>query len=176
MAKATGKTVIGYIGDSTFFHSGVTGLINAVHNNHNLLVIILDNQTTAMTGHQPHPGVLKTPLGENKHRVDIEAIVRGCGVTNVEKVNPLNLKKTLSVLNKFKDITGVRVIIAEQPCTLFAARVLKKRPLTYAYVESQHEEVEKCLKELACPAFYKKKMGRSLLMNICVLVVCSVYK
>ncbi len=63
MAKATGKTVIGYIGDSTFFHSGVTGLINAVHNNHNLLVIILDNQTTAMTGHQPHPGVLKTPLG-----------------------------------------------------------------------------------------------------------------
>ncbi len=83
--------------------------------------------------------------------------MRGCGVTNVEKVNPLNLKKTLSVLNKFKDITGVRVIIAEQPCTLFAARVLKKRPLTYAYVESQHEEVEKCLKELACPAFYKKR-------------------
>lgn len=156
MARATGKTVIGYIGDSTFFHSGLTGLVNAVYNNHNLLVIILDNQTTAMTGHQPHPGVVKTLMGDNKSRVDIETIVKGCGVTHVKKVNPLNLKKTLSVLQKFKELSGVRVIIAEQPCTLFATKVLKKKSLTYAYVEKQHEEVEKCLKELACPAFYKK--------------------
>ena len=109
-----------------------------------------------MTGHQPHPGVVKTPMGDNKGRVDIETIVKGCGVTHVKKVNPLNLKKTLSVLQKFKELSGVRVIIAEQPCTLFATKVLKKKSLTYAYVEKQHEEVEKCLKELACPAFYKK--------------------
>ncbi len=156
MAKATGKTVIGYIGDSTFFHSGITGLINAVHNNHDILVIILDNQTTAMTGHQPHPGVKETYFGPNPRRIDIEAIVRGCGVEHVEKTRPLNLKNTLALLKKFKAIRGVRVIIAEEPCTLFASRVLKKKRNTVAYVAKQGPEVEACLKELACPAFYRK--------------------
>ena len=167
MARATGKTVIGYIGDSTFFHSGITGLINAVHNNHNILVIILDNQTTAMTGHQPHPGVEYTKFGHNEHKVDIEAIVRGCGVEHVKKVRPLNLKKTLEVLEGFKELKGVRVIIAQDPCTLFASRVLKKKQPTVAYVEKQHKEVETCLKELACPAFYKQD-GKVLIdENLC---------
>ncbi len=167
MAKATGKTVIGYIGDSTFFHSGITGLINAVHNNHNILVIILDNQTTAMTGHQPHPGVKETYFGPNPRRIDIEAIVRGCGVEHVEKIKPLNLKNTLEVLKKFKEIKGVRVIIAEEPCTLFASRVLKKKKPTVAYVVKQDKEVEACLKELACPAFYRKGSEIFIDENLC---------
>ena len=130
-------------------------------------MIILDNQTTAMTGHQPHPGVDYTPFGPNEHRVDIEAIVKACGVKYVKKVKPLNLKKTLEVLREFKELKGVRVIIAEDPCTLFASRVLKKKQHTVAYVEKQHEEVEKCLKELACPAFYKKD-GKILIdENLC---------
>ncbi len=156
MAKASGKTVIGYIGDSTFFHSGITGLINAVHNNHDLIVIILNNETTAMTGHQPHPGVESTIFGSNNKRVDIEAIVKACGVEYVKTINPLNLNKTLEVLKEVKDLSGVRVIIAKQPCTLLAQRVLKKKQRTVAYVAEQSEEVERCLSELACPAFYRK--------------------
>ncbi len=167
MAKATGKTVVGFIGDSTFFHSGITGIINAVHNNHDILIVILDNQTTAMTGHQPHPGVKETPFGPNEKRVDIEAIVRGCGVENVKKIRPLNLKKTIEALEKFKDLKGVRVLIAEEPCTLFASSILKKKKMTYAYVEKQHPEVEKCLKELACPAFYKKENKILIDENLC---------
>lgn len=170
MARATGKTVIGYIGDSTFFHSGITGLINAVHNNHDLIVVILDNETTAMTGHQPHPGVETTILGPNKRRVDIEAIVKACGVEHVKTVNPLNLKRTLDILNEFKELNGVRVIIAKQPCTLFAQRVLKKKQLTVAYVAEQNNEVEKCLKELACPAFYRK--GNEILIDESLCAGC----
>ncbi len=153
MSRATGQPVIAYIGDSTFFHSGVTGLINAVHNEHNILVIILDNQTTAMTGHQPHPGVEQTTQGPNPVRVDIEKVVQGCGVTNVRTVKALNHKAMLETLQEFKEIQGVRVIIAREPCVLFARRTLqKKRPQT-AFVTQTTPEVRQILKELACPAF-----------------------
>ena len=154
MAQATGQPVVAYIGDSTFFHSGITGLINAVNNGHNLLLVILDNQTTAMTGHQPHPGVPQTRFGPNPCLVDIEQVVRGCGVQEVSTLRPYNLKKTLETLQAYKEMDGVRVIIAKEPCVLFARRTLgTKRPQT-AYVAEQTEEVRRCLKELACPAFY----------------------
>ncbi len=61
ISRATGQKVIAFIGDSTFFHSGIAGLINAVHNRHDFLLVVLDNGTTAMTGHQPHPGVKPAP-------------------------------------------------------------------------------------------------------------------
>jgi indolepyruvate ferredoxin oxidoreductase alpha subunit len=153
MSRATGKPVVAYIGDSTFFHSGVTGLINAVHNEHDLLVVILDNQTTAMTGHQPHPGVEQTTRGPNPVQVSIEQVVQGCGVSNVRTVKALNHKAVMETLREFKELSGVRVIIAREPCVLFARRTLqKKRPQT-AYVTKTTPEVWRVLEELACPAF-----------------------
>ena len=153
MSRATGRTVVGYIGDSTFFHSGVPGLINAVHNRHDLLLVILDNETTAMTGHQPHPGVETTPQGENASRVDIESVVRGCGVDQVTTVKALNLKQVFAALREFKETSGVRVLIARDPCTLYARRTLGQVPKTAAYVAEQDEAARACLEELACPAF-----------------------
>ncbi len=153
MSRATGRTVVAYIGDSTFFHSGVTGLINAVHNRHDLLLVILDNETTAMTGHQPHPGVETTPQGENPAKVDIETVVRGCGVDQVATVKALNLKQTFAALRDFKEKNGVRVLIARDPCTLFARRTLGKAPKTAAYVAEQDQAARECLEQLACPAF-----------------------
>ncbi|MFW6315147.1 MAG: indolepyruvate ferredoxin oxidoreductase subunit alpha [Desulfohalobiaceae bacterium] len=154
MSKCTDQPLISYIGDSTFFHSGITGLVNAVYNQHNLLLIILDNKTTAMTGHQPHPGVEESLQGPNASRVDIEQVVRGCGVEQVKKVKPLNHKATVQALQDFKAASGVRVLIAEEPCVLFARRVLGRKRPKAAYVQSQHPEVTACLQELACPAFY----------------------
>ncbi len=154
MARASGREVISYIGDSTFFHSGVTGLINAVHNRHNQIVIILDNKTTAMTGHQPHPGVDHTVRGSNESKVDIEKLVRGCGVETVRKIKPFQHQSTLQVLQEVKELSGVRVIIAEEPCVLFARRTLGKKQNTVAYVSEDHPSVRECLEELACPAFY----------------------
>jgi indolepyruvate ferredoxin oxidoreductase alpha subunit len=154
MSRATQKTVVAYIGDSTFFHSGLTGLINAVHNQHDLCIIVLDNKTTAMTGHQPHPGVDTTPFGPNQAKVDIEQVVRGCGVEQIKKIRPLNHTKTLQALEEFKNLSGVRVIIAEEPCVLFAKRTLGQKRSQVASVTEDTPEVRACLEELACPAFY----------------------
>ncbi|MCF8038319.1 MAG: indolepyruvate ferredoxin oxidoreductase subunit alpha [Desulfohalobiaceae bacterium] len=153
VSRVQDQPVIAYIGDSTFFHSGITGLINALHNGHDILVVILDNKTTAMTGHQPHPGVEQSRHGPNPRRVDIEQVVRGCGVEQIRKIKPLNLKKSLEAFEEFKNMSGVRVIIAEEPCVLFARRTLKSEKSMCAYVSEQTPEVQTCLEELACPAF-----------------------
>ncbi|WP_461209121.1 indolepyruvate ferredoxin oxidoreductase subunit alpha [Desulfocurvus sp. DL9XJH121] len=153
-AKASGRPVVAFIGDSTFFHSGMTGLVNAVFNNHDVLIVILDNRTTAMTGHQPNPGVSQTIHGANPCQVDIETIVRGCGVCNVAKVSPYNYKATSEAIKELKAQPGVKVLIAEEPCVLFARRTLKQAKPMAAYVAKQGDEVKRCLATLACPAFY----------------------
>jgi indolepyruvate ferredoxin oxidoreductase alpha subunit len=152
-ARAGKRPVVAFIGDSTFFHSGITGLINAVFNGHDLVLVILDNGTTAMTGHQPHPGVCQSACGLNPNRVDIESIVRGCGVTQVAKVAPLNLKETSKALADMKKGCGVRVVIAEEPCVLFAKKTLKTSKPMAAYVARQSDSVRRCVETLGCPAF-----------------------
>lgn len=161
------QPLIAFIGDSTFFHSGITGLANAVFNKHNLLLVILDNGTTAMTGHQPNPGVVPEVLGEGCQHLDIEKVVRGVGVTNVVKVKSYNTKATVKALEEMKALSGVRVIIAEEPCVLFSRRTLKKAHPQYAYVEKQGEDVQKCLSELACPAFRREKGEISVDPSLC---------
>jgi indolepyruvate ferredoxin oxidoreductase alpha subunit len=154
-AAASGKPVVAFIGDSTFFHSGLTGLVNAVFNQHNLLLVILDNGTTAMTGHQPHPGAHAAILGESNTHLDIESVVRGCGVREVAKVKPYNLKSVTDALEKMKNKTGIRVIISEEPCILFAQRTLKQPRKGSANVVAQNDSTLECVEQLACPAFMR---------------------
>jgi len=161
VSKAAGQPVVGFIGDSTFFHSGITGLVNAVFNRHDILLVILDNRTTAMTGHQPNPGVDKTTIGDNPVRVEIEPLVTGLvGAQNVRKVNPLNQKATLKAIEELKAMSGVRVLIAEEPCPLFARRAYGQKRTQVAYVAADCAQAAKdgscgdCLNTLACPAFY----------------------
>ena len=157
-AKAAGQDVVAFLGDSTFFHSGITGLVNALFNRHNLLVCILDNRTTAMTGHQPNPGVDKTVIGDNLVRVDIEKLLAGLGIEHFRKVNPLNHKATLKAIEELKGLSGVRVLLAEEPCPLFARRAYGKKQTQVAYVAEtcgEKGECGDCLDILACPAFYK---------------------
>ncbi|MBQ3058726.1 MAG: indolepyruvate ferredoxin oxidoreductase subunit alpha [Desulfovibrio sp.] len=155
-ARASGKPVVGFIGDSTFFHSGMTGLANALFNKHDLLLVILDNDTTAMTGHQPNPGMVQEALGESGNHLDIESAVRGLGVTQCVKVKAYNLKAVTRALEEMKSKSGVRVIIAEEPCVLYARRRLKKAQAQVATVVQQGAEAQRCLEELACPAFCRK--------------------
>lgn len=171
-AVAQDKPVVAFIGDSTFFHSGLTGLASAVFNNHDVLLVILDNHTTAMTGHQPHPGVEKTILGDNEHRLDCAKACEGLGVTQIRQVNPLNQKKTLAALKELKEMSGVRVLIAREPCPLHARRVYKKVPPMVAYVADSCTGRAECLDKLACPAFYKdgdKAAVNPILCNGCML-------
>ncbi|MFA7165972.1 MAG: thiamine pyrophosphate-dependent enzyme, partial [Desulfoplanes sp.] len=155
-AKVSGQPVVAFIGDSTFFHSGITGLINAVYNGHDILVVIMDNRTTAMTGHQPNPGVDQTKIGKNAHKIDIEAIVRGCGVDHVTTIRAFNQKALVQTLEEYKALQGVRVIISRAPCVIFKRKVLREPDSQIAYVEEGFEASESvltCLNELGCPAF-----------------------
>ncbi len=109
--KATGQKLITIIGDSTFFHAGIPALINTVFNKSNPLIIILNNETTAMTGHQPHPAAPVTPNG-----IKIEAVIRGCGVKNVKTIDPVNQKEFIQTIKEFLGKPEVSVIIAKRPC------------------------------------------------------------
>jgi len=153
-SKATGKKVISYIGDSTFFHSGIPGLINAVFNNHDMTLVILDNRTTAMTGHQPHPGVdMKAMNYEGFNQVSIEAVVRGIGVPHVSVIRPYNVKKSIEALKEAIAFKGVSVVIAQQDCVLLAKtrKTAKGRPFMVSDRCANHRA---CINELGCPAFY----------------------
>ena len=171
-ARASEKPVIAFIGDSTFFHSGMTGLANAVFNQHDVLMVILDNGTTAMTGHQPNPGMQQDVLGGMSSHMDIETIVRGMGVTEVAKVRAFNIKALTAALTNMKDKPGVRVLITEEPCVLYARRQLKKVAPQVAEVAQQGPEAMRCLEELACPAFYRQ--GDNLEVDATLCTGCMV--
>jgi indolepyruvate ferredoxin oxidoreductase alpha subunit len=104
------------IGDSTFFHAGIPPLLDIVHNGGKSTVVILDNQTTAMTGHQDHPGVGFKLGGDPAPKVEIEAVVRACGVTDVHKVDAFDVKAVEQTFKAALDFDGPSVVIVEGPC------------------------------------------------------------
>lgn len=116
IVKAGNQKLIALVGDSSFFHAGITALINAVHNKSNLLVIIMDNQTTAMTGFQPHPGINRTAMGEPAPAIKIEELVMACGVKNLKVIDSLNQTEFKKAIKEFLQSQEVSVIIARRPC------------------------------------------------------------
>jgi len=166
-AKASGRPTVAFIGDSTFFHSGITGLINAVHNNHELLVVILDNRTTAMTGHQPHPGADQGPLGAGKRMIEIEPLVRAAGVEHVQTISPFNHKGAKELLEEMKDLPGTRVIIFRAPCVIHERRMSGKTKPMVAQVENTQDGSLTVLSSLACPAFFKENKTMSVDRDMC---------
>jgi indolepyruvate ferredoxin oxidoreductase alpha subunit len=110
------------LGDSTFLHGGMTGLLNAAYNKARITVTILDNSTTAMTGHQPHPGTGMTATGEKTTMVSMEALAKALGAGQVETVDPYHLDETMESFQRAKDYPGLSVIIAKQPCVIKARR------------------------------------------------------
>ncbi len=156
-AQTTKKKVVAFIGDSTFFHSGIPGLVNAVFNNHDVTLVILDNGTTAMTGHQPHPGVDMEQISLSGYgRVSIEQVVRGIGVPHVSIVKPYKVKKSIDAIREAVEFKGVSVVIAQEACTLYARglKIHKDRPFMVTDACKHHRN---CLEELGCPAFYLEK-------------------
>jgi indolepyruvate ferredoxin oxidoreductase alpha subunit len=115
------------IGDSTFLHTGIQGLINAVYNGANITVVILDNRITAMTGHQPNPNTGVTACGVESPPVSLDALCRSCGVSFVESVDPYDITGMVNILQEAKKRKGVKVIIAKQMCVISARRAGVKR-------------------------------------------------
>ncbi len=139
-----------FIGDSTFFASGMTGLANAVYNNTDINVIVLDNLTTAMTGQQPHPGTGKTMMNTSSPKIDIASVAKALNVGFVEKVNPFDHKKAVKVVQEAAAYQGVSVVIFEAPCvTLFKSEEVCRIENCIG--------CKKCINEIGCPALYVKE-------------------
>ena len=121
------RDIVCTIGDSTFLHTGIQGLLNAVYNGADITVVILDNRITAMTGHQPNPNSGITACGAESPAVSLDALCRACGVSFVESVNPYDITGMVTVLQEAKKRKGVKVIIAKQMCVISARRAGIKR-------------------------------------------------
>ncbi len=153
VANREDKRVFAFIGDSTFFHSGVTGLIESVYNNTPIVTVILDNRITGMTGHQENPGTGRTLQNREAPMVDIEALVLACGIKkeNIKVVDPYKIEETSKAVKEAHDSTEPFVIITKQPCALIKD-VLKKRANLKCKVDAEKcKKCKMCLKT-GCPA------------------------
>ncbi len=156
-SKTLDKKVVTFCGDSTFFHSAMAGLVNAVFNKHNFTLIILDNGTTAMTGHQPHPGVDMEKHGLSGFgRIDIEKVVKALGVGHLSVIHPFKLKKSIKALQEAFVFEGVSVVIAREICTLYG-KSLKLPKMKPFFVSDKCKNHKDCIDQLGCPAFFVKE-------------------
>ncbi|MDD6579177.1 MAG: thiamine pyrophosphate-dependent enzyme, partial [Lachnospiraceae bacterium] len=158
-----GTIAFSFIGDSTFFASGITGVVNAVYNKNDIILIVLDNSTTAMTGHQPHPGTGITMMDFYQKKkqgiredvaniVSIEKILRGIGLNFVETVDPFDQGKAIETVKRAAKESGVRAIIFKAPC------IALEKPLdAYLVDPSKCKSCRKCITEIGCPAISMKE-------------------
>ena len=120
--KSTNQKVISFMGDGTFFHSGIEGLINAVYNKSNPLMIVMDNRITAMTGHQTNPGMGKTIMGEDSQELQIADIAKACGVKHIKILDPINQKELEETVKEFLENKEISLIVCKRVCALLEKR------------------------------------------------------
>ena len=153
---ATDQKTVAFIGDSTFFHSGIAPLMSAKFNGHKFTTVILDNRTTAMTGHQPNPGTGRDHGGIKTEAQSIEDVVKSIGIGFIETVDPYDVKHSTEVMKKAIDHDGISVVISKQACPL----ELKRRKALGSKVCAVNQEkcigCFTCVSTIACPALVKK--------------------
>ena len=166
MEKAQGrsfaKNVVGIIGDSTFIHSGITGLMDVVYNKGMSTIIIADNSTTGMTGHQQHPATGKTLKGEQTYAVDLEALCKAVGVANVVIVDAYDMKAVEKALKEEIAKDEPSVIITKAPCKL----LIKEKWDTYQICEDNCLNCGLCA-QLGCPALQTGEAAVSINEALC---------
>lgn len=167
MAQRKGK-IFGFVGDSTFFHSGITGLIDAVYNQSPIVAVILDNSITAMTGHQENPGTGKTIKGEITQVVDILSVVKAVGIKeeNIRVVDPYGLKATEEAVKDAYNAQEPFVIITKQPCALIK-EVQKKRAGKYLVINQDKCKKCKACVRTGCPAISIRNEKVVIDKNMC---------
>lgn len=173
------KKVVGVIGDSTFLHSGMTSLLNAVYNNSSTVNVILDNRVTAMTGHQQNPGTGYTLQEDPANQVDLEAIVRALGVKKVLRVNPLMLEETRSAINEALEYDqGPSVIITRWPCAIkkFSQQDLEEFDLDRPHCRVIVEDCRGCKNcvRTGCPSISFDKEAKKAYIDPTMCVGCTV--
>uniref|UniRef100_A0A7J3Y0K5 Indolepyruvate oxidoreductase subunit IorA n=1 Tax=Thermogladius calderae TaxID=1200300 RepID=A0A7J3Y0K5_9CREN len=157
LSKVVEEPVIAVIGDSTFFHAGIPGSINLVYNYGRAMIVVLDNYTTAMTGHQPHPGTGLTATGSKAPVVELVEVLKSIGF-NVYVINPLNIRESLDTTVKALEeyLSGGRVaLVSRMRCSLEAGRLSREKRISlpiYAVDEDKCTGCMACMNLTACPA------------------------
>ena len=154
------------IGDSTFFHTGMNSFLNAIFNKANITVTILDNRITAMTGHQPNPGVGFTVTGEPTVQVSLAELCKAMGAASVSVVDPYKLEETQEAFRAAKNFEGTAVVIARQPCVISGKRAGIRRVI-YAVDREKCEGCKQCVK-FGCPAIeFDEESKRAVVTALC---------
>ena len=171
MDKAGNKRkVVGIVGDSTFFHSGITGLLDIAYNKGSSTIIVFDNRITAMTGHQDHPGTGRTLMGEATLEASIEAIARACGIKNVRTVHPHAQHEVFLVLTEAIESSEPWLIVSKAECPLHGRKALG--PPMRVSVEGCRKCML-CLK-LGCPGL--ERCGNTVQINPLLCAGCKLCK
>ncbi len=162
------RPVVGIVGDSTFFHSGITGLLDVAYNKGGATLVVLDNRVTAMTGHQENPGSGKTLLGEETFAASVAEIAKAAGFKNVVEVNPRDLAQTTAALKTAIESPEPWLIVAKEPCPLAYRKKIEK---VYAVDQDKCKKCGACVK-LGCPAL-ERAADKTVSVNSAFCVDCK---
>ena len=164
------KKSVAVIGDSTFMHSGMTGLATIAYNQSNSTVIVLDNSITGMTGHQQNPTTGKNLYGDPAGRVDLEALARAMGINRVRVIDPYNIAECEAAVRKELEVEEPSLIISRRPCALL--KEVKPKP-ALKVDEAKCKSCKMCMK-IGCPAIAMKNNKAKIDPTLCVgCGVCS---
>jgi indolepyruvate ferredoxin oxidoreductase alpha subunit len=181
MKKDNKTRVVSFLGDSTFFHTGINSLLDVVYNKGNSINVILDNRITGMTGHQENPGSGYTLQGLETEFVDIEALVKACGVKNVRVIDPNNLKEVKETLDWAYALEEASVIITRWPCVLKKLSKEDKEEFQGIFKSNCKVNDEKCVGckmclKAGCPAISFDKASKKAIIDPTPCVGCEVCK
>jgi indolepyruvate ferredoxin oxidoreductase alpha subunit len=159
------------MGDSTFFHSGIAPMVNAVYNNANITMVIMDNSATAMTGFQPHPGTGQTATGDEAPVLKVEDIARACGAGYVDVVDPFDLKAATDAFEKAIRYEGPSVVVSRRLCAMIEQRQKRARgekivPFRVT-LEKCNDKCNVCIELLGCPALIKEGTKSVIDISLC---------
>lgn len=174
----TGKKCFGVMGDSTFFHSGMTSLLDAIYNNSNVVLTVLDNRITGMTGHQENPGTGYNIKGEPANATSVEEVVKALGCKNVKVINPLKLDEVKEAIKWGIEVEGPAVIITRWPCVLKRLSAEDKEEFGN-YKATNVVDHDKCIGckmciKTGCPALGYDKATKKVSINKAQCVACDV--
>ncbi|MFQ5647963.1 MAG: indolepyruvate ferredoxin oxidoreductase subunit alpha [Candidatus Aenigmatarchaeota archaeon] len=177
--KATGQKPVAFIGDSTFLHAGMTPLLNIAYNRSDHLasplVVLLDNQITAMTGHQPNPRTGITGMGDKVPEAVFEEIIRALGIKHLEVADQFKIKETIQKAKKLWKLKEPAALLVDRPCQLQVYRRKIRQGQKVPRFEIDQKKCTKCkvcLEEYGCPAIYREKGSYYINKNLCTGCSC----
>jgi len=180
LAHATNQMPIAVMGDSTFYHACIPGLINSIYNESPMLVVVLDNRITAMTGHQPHPGTGLRASGEKSRKILPEDIAQGVGVHYIDVADPYNVDEAINkikrAINYVKDKRKIALIVMRRACSLLIGMIARRKGIESPKYMVDVEKCRACgicYDQFGCPAIYPREDGKAVI-NEQLCTGCSV--